>query len=366
MADKKISALTGASTPLAGTEVLPIVQSDATVKVAVSDLTAGRAVSVLSLTSTNDASINGLTVGKGAGSVATNVVLGVGSFAANSTGAQTTSIGSTSLPVATGSYNQAFGTFSGFSTVGGTQNTYLGRASGYTNISGNTNVYIGDSAGYLATGTGNTFVGESSGTNVTSGAKNSILGKFNGNQGGLDMRTLSNYVVLSDGDGNPRAYHNGSNWVFPTANLVVSNGNGIDFSATPGTGTSELFADYEEGTWTPVGTFTTQGTASTSNLNAYYTKVGRAVTLLMYITVSKGTAVGTFTVTGIPYAPATSAACACRIDGMGSTLTVVAANITSTTMNFSLMNQSTAYSANVTAAAMATDCYIQVTCTYNI
>lgn len=44
MADKKISALTGATTPLAGTEVLPIVQSGATVKVAVSDLTAGRAV----------------------------------------------------------------------------------------------------------------------------------------------------------------------------------------------------------------------------------------------------------------------------------------------------------------------------------
>ena len=49
MADKKISALTGASTPLAGTEVLPIVQSGSTVKVAVSDLTAGRAVSALSL-----------------------------------------------------------------------------------------------------------------------------------------------------------------------------------------------------------------------------------------------------------------------------------------------------------------------------
>lgn len=38
MADKKISALTSATTPLAGTEVLPIVQSGATVKVAVSAL----------------------------------------------------------------------------------------------------------------------------------------------------------------------------------------------------------------------------------------------------------------------------------------------------------------------------------------
>jgi hypothetical protein len=52
MADKKISALTGASTPLAGTEVLPIVQGGATVKVAVSDLTAGRAVSTSTITGT--------------------------------------------------------------------------------------------------------------------------------------------------------------------------------------------------------------------------------------------------------------------------------------------------------------------------
>jgi hypothetical protein len=50
MANVKISELTAASTPLAGTEVLPIVQSTATVKVAVSDLTAGRAVSASSLT----------------------------------------------------------------------------------------------------------------------------------------------------------------------------------------------------------------------------------------------------------------------------------------------------------------------------
>jgi hypothetical protein len=52
MADKKISALTSATTPLAGTEVLPIVQSGATVKVAVSDLTAGRAISATQLTLT--------------------------------------------------------------------------------------------------------------------------------------------------------------------------------------------------------------------------------------------------------------------------------------------------------------------------
>lgn len=45
MADTKISALTGATTPLDGTEVLPIVQSGTTKQVSVANLTAGRSVS---------------------------------------------------------------------------------------------------------------------------------------------------------------------------------------------------------------------------------------------------------------------------------------------------------------------------------
>jgi hypothetical protein len=42
MADLKISQLTGATTPLAGTEVLPIVQSNDTKQVSIANLTAGR------------------------------------------------------------------------------------------------------------------------------------------------------------------------------------------------------------------------------------------------------------------------------------------------------------------------------------
>ena len=44
----------------------------------------------------------------------------------------------------------------------------------------------------------------------TSGAKNTILGEYTGNQGGLDIRTASNYIVLSDSDGNPRMYYDNS------------------------------------------------------------------------------------------------------------------------------------------------------------
>ena len=59
MADVKISALPASTTPLAGTEVLPIVQSGSTVQVSVANLTAGRAVSALSLTSTTTLGVTG-------------------------------------------------------------------------------------------------------------------------------------------------------------------------------------------------------------------------------------------------------------------------------------------------------------------
>ena len=50
MANTKISALAAATTPLAGTEVLPVVQSSATTKVSVANLTAGRSVSMADAT----------------------------------------------------------------------------------------------------------------------------------------------------------------------------------------------------------------------------------------------------------------------------------------------------------------------------
>lgn len=64
MADTKISALPASTTPLAGTEVLPIVQSGATKKVSVADLTAGRALSATEITLSTGNLIIG-TAGKG-------------------------------------------------------------------------------------------------------------------------------------------------------------------------------------------------------------------------------------------------------------------------------------------------------------
>jgi hypothetical protein len=159
MADKKISALTGATTPLAGTEVLPIVQSGATVKVAVSDLTAGRAISATQIT---------LTAG----------------------------------------------------------------------------------------------------------------------------------------------------------NVIPANGYGVDFAATSGTGTSELLADYEEGTFTPVviGS-TTAGTASYDFRIARYTKTGRMVQIEIAMQWNSGTGTGDLQISGLPFTNAAnySSLAIGRIDNLALT-----------------------------------------------
>ena len=140
MANTKISALTSATTPLAGTEVLPIVQSGATVKVAVSDLTAGRAISATAVTAT----------------------------------------------------------------------------------------------------TGNFVVGTS--------------------------------------------------------------GQGVDFSATPGTGTSELLADYEEGTWTPIDG--SGAGLSFVSATGYYTKIGRIVTVVFNVAYPATASASAARVGGLPFTSA--------------------------------------------------------------
>jgi|694.fasta_scaffold08521_20 hypothetical protein len=100
-------------------------------------------------------------------------------------------------------------------------------------------------------------------------------------------------------------------------NLVIgTSGKGIDFSATAsgsGTMTSELLADYEEGTWTPVlatdnVTFTSVGYIFQVGK---YTKVGNLVTVTGTIQTNSvviGSAAGNVWITGLPFTqPSTDA-----------------------------------------------------------
>jgi hypothetical protein len=87
-----------------------------------------------------------------------------------------------------------------------------------------------------------------------------------------------------------------------TGNLVIgTSGKGIDFSATPGTGTSELFNDYEQGTWTPLAAAQV-GTITSYTSSGTYTLVGRQVTLMGTITITNvGTGTGGLKITGLPF-----------------------------------------------------------------
>jgi hypothetical protein len=93
-----------------------------------------------------------------------------------------------------------------------------------------------------------------------------------------------------------------------TGNFIVgTSGQGIDFSATPGTGTSELLADYEEGdcslTVTSIG-----GTLTTASATAKYTKTGRTVLVTGVVNITNnGTGSGGLSIAGLPFTPGTAA-----------------------------------------------------------
>jgi hypothetical protein len=149
-------------------------------------------------TLTTTGTINLLTVGRGASAVATNTAVGASALAANTTGAAQVAVGNSALDACTtGNRNTAVGDSALGGVTTGDNNLGLGRAAGLA----------------LTTGVNNTFVGAYNGSNggcgelITTGSKNTILGTYNGNQGSLDIRTASNYIVLSDGDGNPRAQY---------------------------------------------------------------------------------------------------------------------------------------------------------------
>jgi hypothetical protein len=152
-----------------------------------------------------------------------NTAVGTGALLTNTTGAANTALGRGALQLnTTASNNTAVGYQAGYSTTTGATNTFVGQGAGYFNTTGNNNAFFGRAAGEsVTTGTYNTFIGRSSGESMTTGSKNSIIGFFSGNQGGLDIRTASNYIVLSDGDGNPRGVFDGSGNFSLGAKLLI-------------------------------------------------------------------------------------------------------------------------------------------------
>jgi hypothetical protein len=153
-----------------------------------------------------------------------NTAIGIGVLAFNTTASNNTAVGyQAGYNNTTATLNTFVGMQAGFTQTtagaGAGANTYIGYRAGYSST-GYYNTFVGIQAGQNSTGYGNTFVGATgtyaSGQSMTSGNNNTILGNYSGNNGGLDIRTASNHIVLSDGDGNPRA------WIGSSGNLTVT------------------------------------------------------------------------------------------------------------------------------------------------
>jgi hypothetical protein len=160
-----------------------------------------------------------------------NTAVGAQALNANTTANSNTAVGyQAGYSNTTATRVTAIGMQAGYSgTTGSNYSTYVGYKAGYF-TTGQGNVFIGDNVGEgVTTGSANTFIGAnnavtgSAGQAMTTGSKNTIIGAYTGNQGGLDIRTASNRIVISDGDGNPRMHFNNIGYVFaPAVSLTVS------------------------------------------------------------------------------------------------------------------------------------------------
>jgi hypothetical protein len=256
MADVKISGLPASTVPLAGTEVLPIVQGGVTKQVAVSNLTAGRSVSVANLTNA------GLTSGRVTYAGASGLLTDTSTFVFDGT-------------------NLGIGLTTPTSYAGYTGMTLLGGAAGaFLDLDNNLNTarfQLFTYAGATALNTINTNA-------LTFGTQNTER-----------MRVHASGGVSIGNTTDPGA-----------GKLSVTGG------VLLGTSTTAL-TDYAEGTWTPV-VFSAGGSITSYTASGVYTKVGRVVTASFKITITNNGTGSAFVVCSIPF---TSASTTTRYIGTG-------------------------------------------------
>jgi hypothetical protein len=216
-----------------------------------------------------------------------NVGVGNGTVYATTTGSNNTGIGWNALRFnTTASNNTAVGYQAGYTNQTGSYNTFVGRVAGYSaNNTGNVlNAFFGEAAGYsCTTGFSNTFIGANAGDLITTGHDNTILGRFNGNQGGLDIRTSSNNIVLSDGDGNPRVWVS-NNGGFKSSNNGTFNQGAYSLRHEFNQGSSgEDTVVFINSSATPYGLWVKFSGASPNNTSQYFLQCSDSTTNRMRI-----------------------------------------------------------------------------------
>ena len=173
-------------------------------------------------------------------------------------------------------------------------------------------LYYDNTKRFATTGNGADVFGNGTSNNKfklinTSGTSNAshhmTLDTFNASGYWSDLKIDASNIQLNTYTGNRATLSNTALTFASGVNIVMPNGNGIDFSATTdgATVSSELLDDYEEGTWTPVlnGTTSNMGTgvgkyAKVGSITHYWIEFG-------HIAAGNGSFSANAYITGFPY-----------------------------------------------------------------
>jgi len=140
---------------------------------------------------------------------------------------------------------------------------------------------------------------------LSSSDKN-IKGYFYGSNTGFNIGTQSNadLKVVTNNTERVRIHSDG----------VMSAVNGVALGVGTANTASNVLDDYEEGTFTPAWSFSGGGSVAYSNQVGRYTKIGRTVTINLYINTSSiSSPSGNASITGLPFTNDQETGCAIGI-----------------------------------------------------
>ena len=192
--------------------IMNTVPAQATIYTENGALTSNRTVTMgaFTLSFEKDIRVNGLIFGRGASSLSGNTVIGE----------------SAGIAFTTGNFNTAVGKQALLLSNTADRNTAVGYSALDRMTTGSKNTAVGMQALYeIQTGQNNTAIGYWSGRSITTGSHNTIIGA---NVFGLPT-TLSNNIILSDGQGNKRLVFNSSGQCVAGSSAYPTFVSGIQF-----------------------------------------------------------------------------------------------------------------------------------------